>query len=157
MKQNKLKISVIDYGVGNLYSITKACRKFSDSVTVAEDPEVIKSSSALILPGVGSFGAGIEGLKRRDLVGAIKDFADSGRPILGICLGAQLMMDKGYEFGEFEGLGIVPGKVIKFSELSPGTKIPHIGWNKITTSDSKQETIFSSLSKEPHFYFVHSL
>lgn len=154
----KTKISIIDYGVGNLYSIAKACRKFSGSIVVTEDPEVIKSSSALILPGVGSFGAGIEGLKKRDLVRVIKEFADSGRPILGICLGAQLMMSKGYEFGEFEGLDIIHGKVIKFGRLSPGTKIPHIGWNNITISDrfSKKETIFSSLDEKPHFYFVHS-
>lgn len=150
------QISIIDYGVSNLYSITKACRKFSDSVVVTEDPEVIKSSSALILPGVGSFGAGIDGLRRRGLVEIIKEFTDSGRPILGICLGAQLMMSKGYEFGEFEGLGIVSGKVIKFGELLPGTKIPHIGWNKIAVSDDKQETIFSSLDGRPYFYFVHS-
>ncbi len=158
MKKNKEKtqISIIDYGVGNLYSISKACRKFSDSIVVTEDPEIIKSSSALILPGVGSFGAGIDGLKRRGLVRVIKEFADSGKPILGICLGAQLMMSKGYEFGEFDGLGIISGKVVRFDELSSGTKIPHIGWNKITISDGMQETIFSSLSAEPHFYFVHS-
>lgn len=155
MKKNKT-ITIIDYGVGNLYSIAKACRKFSDSIAITEDPEVIRSSLALILPGVGSFGAGIYGLKRRGLVEIIKEFADSGRPILGICLGAQLMMSKGYEFGEFDGLDIVPGKVVRFGELSQGTKIPHIGWNKITVNDRKKETIFSSLGKESHFYFVHS-
>lgn len=156
MKRSRSKISIIDYGVGNLYSVAKACRKFSDSVVVAEDPEIIKSSSALILPGVGSFGAGINGLKRRGLIGVLKEFAESGRPMLGICLGAQLMMSRGCEFGEFEGLDIVPGRVVKFSELPPGTKIPHIGWNKITTSGSRQKTIFNSLGKEPYFYFVHS-
>ncbi|MBI2062842.1 MAG: imidazole glycerol phosphate synthase subunit HisH [Candidatus Yanofskybacteria bacterium] len=152
----KPTISIIDYGLGNLYSITKACRKFSDSVVVTEDPEVIRSSSALILPGVGSFGAGIDGLKRRGLVKIIKEFADSGRPILGICLGAQLMMSWGYEFGEFAGLSIVSGKVIKFGKLLPGTKVPHIGWNKITVKSKKKEPIFSSLGEKSYFYFVHS-
>lgn len=157
MTKPKTKIiSIIDYGVGNLYSITKACRKFSDSIILTEDPDIIKSSSALILPGVGSFGAGIDGLKRRNLVGVIREFADSGKPILGICLGAQLMMSRGYEFGEFNGLDIIPGKVIKFGKLSLGTKIPHIGWNKIIINDSAQKNIFSSLGAEPHFYFVHS-
>lgn len=150
------KISIIDYGVGNLYSITKACRKFSDSAAVTEDPEIIKSSSALILPGVGSFGAGAEGLKRRGLTGVIREFAAGDRPILGICLGAQLLMSKGYEFGEFEGLDIVPGKVVKFGKLSAGTKIPHIGWNKIAVVSSERGTIFNSLNKDPYFYFVHS-
>ena len=150
------KISIIDYGIGNLYSITKACKKLGAEIVITDDASIIKDSSALILPGVGSFGAGIDGLKRRGLVGIIKKFADSGRPILGICLGAQLLMSKGFEFGEFDGLDIVPGKVIKFGKLSPGTKIPHIGWNGIVVNGSERGTIFGSLGKNPYFYFVHS-
>lgn len=141
-----------------MFSIAKACRRFTDDVSITEDPAAILSSDALILPGVGSFGAGMEGLKVRGLISAVKEFAASGKPMLGICLGAQLMLDKGFEFGEFDGLGLVPGNVVKFPELEPGTKMPHIGWNTVSFPDvaKTENRLFRSTGENPSVYFVHS-
>ena len=155
---NNKKIGIVDYGVGNLYSLRKALREFIDDVVIVENTEEINRLDALVLPGVGSFEAGIEGIKARGLEGEIKKFAEKGKPILGICLGAQLLLSKGYEFGEFRGLDIISGKVVKFPGLKMGIKIPHIGWNKITLSNSTKPEgdILNSIGKDPYVYFVHS-
>jgi len=159
------KIAIIDYGVGNLYSVKKALDKFSGNVFITEEPEKLLSADAIILPGVGSFQAGIEGLRIRNLIQPVKKFASTGKPILGICLGAQLLLSKGYEFGTFNGLGIIPGKVIRFPELKE--RIPHIGWNGIQRSNPGIEnqklkvnawkgTILNSVKEDSDVYFVHS-
>mgnify|MGYP001620139581 CR=1 FL=1 len=142
------KITIIDYGVGNLHSLRKAFGHFGVVTLVSEDADEILGSDAVVLPGVGSFEAGMRGLKTRRLVEAIKNFAKSGKPVLGICLGAQLMFTRGYEFGEFDGLDIIPGKVTHFSDLERGEKIPHIGWNKVASPGGE---IWNQA-----FYFVHS-
>lgn len=152
-------ICIVDYGVGNLYSVVKAFKQFSSHVIVTEEAADIRSSDALILPGVGAFEAGMQGLKVRGLEGAVKDFSQSGKPVLGICLGAQIMLNKGYEFGEFNGLGLVAGDVVGFSPLVPGTKVPHIGWNEIMEQESDQwkGTILKGIrSTIDSVYFVHS-
>ena len=146
-------IAIVDYGVGNLYSLKKACLKFADKIEITDDPIVIEKADAVILPGVGSFQAGMDGLKKRGLIGAVKKIAASGKPVLGICLGAQLMLERGYEFGEFKGLGIIPGKVVIFTKLN-NAKIPQIGWNKVKFSSNKN--LFKSLKQNPYLYFVHS-
>jgi len=155
---NKPKIAVIDYGIGNLYSVTKALNKFTDSWMITEDPAVIEASSAVILPGVGAFHAGMEGLKLRGLIEPIRKFAKSGRPVLGICLGAQILLSAGYEFGEHKGLDIIEGSAVPFPKLAQGTKIPHIGWNTIYSDDDKSwdETILDGINKDENMYFVHS-
>jgi len=148
-------IAVIDYGVGNLHSLLKAFAGFGVNVFVTEEINKIKTADAIVLPGVGSFKSGMEGLKIRGLVETVKNFAKTGKPILGICLGAQLMLGKGYEFGELNGLGIIPGKVVKFPKLEE--KIPHIGWNEIYCEKSKWEnTILDSVEEKTDVYFVHS-
>lgn len=142
------KITIIDYGVGNLHSLRRAFGFFGIPACVSEDAEEILNSDAIVLPGVGSFEAGMRGLKVRGLADAVKTFASSGKPVLGICLGAQILLSEGREFGVFEGLGIIPGKVERFSELINGEKIPHVGWNKVSSSGGDM------WNKD--FYFVHS-
>lgn len=158
MSMKSPKIAIVDYGVGNLYSIQKAFSKFTAKAVITEEAKEITSSDALILPGVGSFESGMNGLRIRNLEAAIKQFAQSGKPILGICLGAQLLLSKGYEFGEFAGLNIIPGRVIKFPKLSAKAKVPHIGWNRLFfgASVSKNNTPFRTIDRKADVYFVHS-
>ena len=156
-------VAIIDYGVGNLHSLTKAFEELGQQSFITEDSEKILASDAIILPGVGAFRAGMEGLKIRGLIPIIKKFADSGRPILGICLGAQLLLSHGLEFGKFKGLNIISGKVVRFPKIKD--KIPHIGWNEIY-SEAKNEkrktknkwanTILESVPENSDVYFVHS-
>jgi|SRR3989344_1889858 len=152
------KISIIDYGVGNLHSLLKAVQNFAVNVKITDDSEEIASSDALILPGVGAFQAGMEGLAVRGLTSTVKNFAASGKPILGICLGAQIMLDKGFEFGEFEGLGLIPGKVVHFPTLAEKEKIPQIGWNDIYPPAEKgwSDPILKTIPVNSSVYFVHS-
>ncbi len=148
------KICVVDYGVGNLGSVVKALTFLGAEVTVSEDPEVVAASPALILPGVGSFPAGMDGLKARGLVEVLKTNAASGKPMLGICLGAQLMLERGYEFEEREGLGLIRGTVVAFPEGS--LRVPHIGWNTLQRSSPWEGTILEGLGESDEVYFVHS-
>ena len=155
-----MKIAIVDYGVGNLFSVKKAFKYFlkNDDLIATEEPTDILSADALVLPGVGSFESGVEGLKIRGLVEPIKKSAEQGKSILGICLGAQLLMSHGYEFGVFQGLDIIKGKVVKFPQSAKKTKIPHIGWNKIylPKAGNWQGTILENTSENSDFYFVHS-
>lgn len=129
---------------------------FTDKVLISDKPEDIESSDAIILPGDGAFGAGMAGLKSKKLLTPVKDFIGSGKPVLGICLGAQILMTKGFEFGDFDGLGVIPGKVVRFSNLKKGTKIPQIGWNTIKPMAEARSRILAGLPAKPYFYFVHS-
>ena len=158
MKKSGTKIVIVDYGVGNLFSLSNAAGLFTKDLVISEDADTIKNAHAIILPGVGAFKAGMEGLKIRNLIGTIKAFAKTGKPILGICLGAQLMLTKGYEFGEFEGLDIIAGKVIPFPKFKNADKVPHIGWNKIFPFNKGRwnDTIMRSTSVNTYVYFVHS-
>ncbi len=149
-------IAIVDYGVGNLGSLRRAAQLFSDNVFVTEEKEKIEKADAVILPGVGAYRAGMEGLRVRDLVETIRDAAARDVPILGICLGAQLLLGRGHEFGEHEGLGIVRGEVVPFPKMSPGVTIPAIGWQEVVpTSSTKAQALFDGLEK-PYMYFVHS-
>lgn len=158
MSKKHTKIVIVDYGVGNLFSLANAVGLFTQDLVISEDASTIKNAQAIILPGVGAFKAGMEGLKIRNLIGTIKAFAKTNKPILGICLGAQLMLTKGYEFGEFEGLDIIAGKVIPFPKFKNADKIPHIGWNKIFPFNKGDwnDTIMRSTGVNTHVYFVHS-
>ncbi len=152
-------IGIVDYGVGNLHSAVKAFKQFSDKVIVTEDADDIRAADALVLPGVGAFPTGMQGLKIRGLVEPIRAFSKTGKPMLGICLGAQIMLSKGYEFGMHEGLNLVEGEVVDFSALATGTKIPQIGWNSLAEPAQEvwQNTILDSVaSNRDSVYFVHS-
>src|SRR3989339_546193 len=156
--KNDLKIAIVDYGVGNLYSLIKAFEFWGVQAIVSEDPKVLKEASAIVLPGVGSFEAGMRGLEIRELVETIQEIAKSGKPILGICLGAQLMLSLGHEFGIFKGLDIIRGKVVRFPNLDNNEKVPHIGWNTISPPKNIdwKDTILDSSDPKNSFYFVHS-
>lgn len=136
-------IAIIDYGVGNLASLKKAFAHVGADARVSEDADEIKNANALILPGVGSFEAGMRGLRVRGLVSTVQEFASSGRPVLGICLGAQLLFSRGYEFGEWDGLDIIHGTVRPFPQIAE--KVPHIGWNKVVEG-----------KRSFNAYFLHS-
>ncbi|MFH1583257.1 MAG: imidazole glycerol phosphate synthase subunit HisH [Candidatus Falkowbacteria bacterium] len=151
------KITIVDYGVGNLYSLKRALGFFGVKADISEDEAFIKKSDAVILPGVGSFEAGMKGLKLRGLIDVIRKFAELNKPMLGICLGAQLMLGTGHEFGIFDGLNIIKGKVVHFPKLESNEKVPHIGWNNVYKSSQKWErSIFNSMAENFDAYFVHS-
>ena len=146
-------IAIIDYGMGNLRSVQKACEKIGAPAHIATSPSDIRPDDKVILPGVGAFRDAIAELRRLHFDRALIDHIDAGRPLLGICLGLQLLFDVSYEDGEFEGLGVVPGKVVRFPS-QPGLKIPHMGWNALQFQNSNP--LLSSLPNNCHVYFVHS-
>lgn len=154
--KKKPAIAIVDYGVGNLWSVLKAVSRFASDAFITEEREKVETADAIILPGVGTFKAGMEGLAVRDLVDPIRAAAKRGVPLLGICLGAQLLLERGHEFGEYEGLGIIKGEVVQFPSLPSGTKIPAIGWQEVMpTENAKAQMLFAGITK-PFFYFVHS-
>ena len=146
-------IAIIDYQMGNLRSVQKGFEKVGYEATITSDPEVLRKADKLVLPGVGAFRDAIAELRRRELDGPIRELIDAGRPFLGICLGLQLLFDKSYEDGEYEGLGILPGQVVRF-KVPAECKVPHMGWNEARIK--KQAPILEWIQEGSHFYFVHS-
>lgn len=150
-------ITVVDYKVANIYNIVKALEYVGAEVIVTTDAAVVVAAEKLVLPGVGAYEAGVEGLKRYRLMEPIRELAQKGAPILGICLGAQLLMSEGREFGTFEGLGIIPGVVETFPDALEDVKVPHIGWNAIEKRERVWEgTLFSKVPDHSMMYFNHS-
>lgn len=156
--KNKSRIVIVDYGVGNIYSLVRALIKCGVTPIVSEEASDILVADGIVLPGVGSFAAGMHGLNKRGLADVVKEVAARNTPILGICLGAQLLLSESQEFGLFPGLDIIPGKVVPFTLLPEHEKIPHIGWNSIVPSSEKNwnGTVLDSLSAQSQVYFVHS-
>ena len=148
-------IAIIDYGVGNLFSLTSSFKKIGVDVVATADKEVIKSADKLILPGVGAFADAIKKLRDNGLDRVIIDEAKKGKKIMGICLGMQLLFEKSYEYGEHDGLALIKGKVVPMENRIPSNlKIPHIGWNAL---DFKRESeIFRYINDGDFVYFVHS-
>lgn len=147
-----MSVSVISYGLGNLGSVVNMLHRIGTDPRVVSSPEEIESSERLLLPGVGAFDAGMSLLGDAGLVEPIREFAGSGRPILGICLGMQLLLDSSEE-GTKSGLGLIPGHSERFDE-STGVRVPHVGWNLV--APVRKDPIFSDLPEEARFYFVHS-
>jgi glutamine amidotransferase len=149
-------IAVVDYNMGNLRSVENAFLKIGEKVTIVSKPEEISNYDKLILPGVGAFGDAMEHLTQNGMDKAIKEFAKSGKPLLGICLGMQLLLESSDEFGDHEGLGLIPGIVRKFdtSRFKTPLKVPHMGWNELFVK--KQSALFNGLEDEIYLYFVHS-
>ncbi len=147
-------IAVIDYGVGNLFSLVHSLKKVGADSIVTSDKEQIMRADKLILPGVGSFGDAAERLKDSELDNVIKAECASGKPLLGICLGMQLLFDKSYEYGEHCGLGLIKGEVVPLSDYVKELKIPHMGWNSLEFTDNNP--IFKNLKSGSFVYFVHS-
>ena len=123
-------IAIIDYEMGNLRSVQKAFERVGHAATITSDPAVLADAEKIVLPGVGAFRDAIAALRQRKLVEPIRAAIAGGKPFLGICLGLQLLFDKSYEDGEYEGLGIVPGEVVRFN-VPAEFKVPHMGWNQV--------------------------
>lgn len=148
-------IAIIDYGVGNLFSLKSSFAAIGEEVTVTKDEKVLREADGIILPGVGAFEDAAKKLRETGLVDVIKELAAKGKPLMGICLGMQMLFDKSYEYGEHEGLGLIKGNVKSIAEVIPeGLKIPHIGWNALEFK--KSTPLFKYISDGDHVYFVHS-
>ena len=147
-------ISIVDYGMGNLRSVEKGFTSQGIEVRVTEDPGDIESSSGLVLPGVGAFGDCVRNLRERSMTGPIKDFIESGRPFLGICLGFQVLFESSEEASGEEGLGIFRGKVVRFCVGEKRLKVPHMGWNRVSAPEGTR--ILEGIPQQSWFYFVHS-
>lgn len=149
-------IAIIDYGVGNLFSLKCSLEHIGADVIVTNDKEVIRSAEKLLLPGVGAFEDAIKKLSESGLDVVVKEEVSNGKPLLGICLGMQMLFEKSYEYGEHDGLGLIPGKVVAMSGLIPTElKVPHIGWNALHFTP-KQSKLFKYIKDTDHVYFVHS-
>jgi glutamine amidotransferase len=149
-------IAIVDYNMGNLRSVHNACEKIGTKADIVSDPDKLKNYDKLILPGVGAFGDAMIHLKESNLDSSIKEFANSGKPLIGICLGMQLLFDKGEEFGEHKGLSLIEGKVVKFDKnrFKTPLKIPHMGWNDMIVQSPSP--LFKELPSSFYLYFVHS-
>ena len=149
-------IAIIDYGVGNIFSLYSSFEKIGADVCLTSDVETIKKADKLILPGVGAFKDAAQKLKDSGLCEVIIDEVKNWKQLLGICLGMQLLFEKSYEYGEYEGLGLIKGKIIPIEPDAPKNyKIPHIGWNVLHFTEPKSE-LFKYLNENDHVYFVHS-
>lgn len=148
-------VAIIDYGVGNLFSLKSSLAAIGADAVVTCDESVIAQADRIILPGVGAFEDAARKLRESGMADVVKKEAAEGKPLLGICLGMQLMFDKGYEYGEHDGLGLIPGNVRPIVDVIPeGYKIPHIGWN--TLKITKEVPLFKYIEEGDYVYFVHS-
>ena len=148
-------IAIIDYGVGNIFSLYHSFKKIGADVELTGDTGKIRQSEKIILPGVGAFGDAANILREKGLADLIKEEAQKGKPVLGICLGMQLLFEKSYEYGETEGLGLIEGCVRPISDVTPkNLKIPHIGWNSL--SYPNRSALFEGTDEGSFVYFVHS-
>jgi imidazole glycerol-phosphate synthase subunit HisH len=157
----KPTVTVVDYGMGNLFSVCRAFELCGGEVVLASTPEEVLAAKRLVLPVVGAFANGMKELQDLQLITTIKQFASSKKPFLGICLGMQMLLSASEEFGECNGLGLLPGRVIPISPTGNGGephKIPHIGWNELIRSQGTewQGTILDGLKENDTMYFVHS-
>jgi imidazole glycerol-phosphate synthase subunit HisH len=145
-------IALIDYGISNLRSVQKAFEHLNTEVTLADTPDRLAQADRLILPGVGAFPAGMKGLQERGLIDPIKQAARDGKPLIGICLGMQLLFESSDEMGETQGLGLLPGRVTRLVES--GLKVPHMGWNQLDVV--RDHSLVRDLVSGSYAYFVHS-
>ena len=147
-------IAIIDYGVGNLFSLQQSLRKIGAESIITSQKSEIERADRLILPGVGAFGDAADKLKQSGLDLIIKEQCKSGKPLLGICLGMQLLFDKSFEYGEHVGLGIIKGEILPLKDFVSDLKVPHMGWNSLNILDDNP--IFKGLKQGDYVYFVHS-
>ena len=149
-------IAIIDYGVGNLFSLRSSLAMVGAEAVVTADPARIAQADRVILPGVGAFGDARARLAQTGLDRVVLAEAAAGKPLMGICLGMQLLFDRSFEFGEHEGLGLIPGRVVDMTpRITPGLKVPHIGWNALEIT-KKDHPLMKNLSDGDCVYFVHS-
>ena len=148
-------VTIIDYGVGNLFSLSSSFKKIGAEVKISSCPDDIAAADRLLLPGVGAFGDAARKLRESGLAEILVREARAGKPLLGICLGMQLLFERGYEYGEQEGLGLLEGSIVAMDGQIPAElKIPHIGWNRL---DIRQESaLLKYVNQNDYVYFVHS-
>lgn len=157
----KYMVTIIDYGAGNISSVCRAFEHCGAETILTDSIEEIAKAERIVLPGVGSFADGMAGLRSRNLIEPIKQFASTGRPVFGICLGMQMLLDSSEEFGLHDGLGLISGKVVAIPRIGTNgkpNKIPHIGWNELLASgkSSWENSIFRNVAPGYSVYFVHS-
>ncbi len=146
-----MKIAIIDYGVGNLRSVEKAFTSQGIDATVTRDEKVLLDADKLVLLGVGAFGYAMESLRKLGFDRLVIEAASEGKPIIGLCVGLQMMFEESHEFGAHRGLGLLPGRVVKFPS---GARVPHVGWNQVEFKQT--HPVFHDLPDNSFFYFVHS-
>ena len=149
-------IAIIDYGVGNLFSLAGSLRKLDLDAVVTSDPSEIKKCDRIVLPGVGAFGDAAEKLFNSGLAEVILDEVGKGKPLMGICLGMQLLFEKSFEYGEHKGLGLIPGSVVPLDDVLKGSlKVPHIGWNALDVKNL-DNPLMKYTKQGDYMYYVHS-
>ncbi len=149
-------VAIVDYGVGNLFSLESSLRAVGAEVVVTSDKDVLMRADKIILPGVGAFADAAQKLGDTGLDKCVIDLANSGKPLMGICLGMQLLFEKSYEYGEHHGLGLIKGEIRPISDVIPGDyKVPHIGWNALKFKGDGSR-LFSDIKEGDCVYFVHS-
>jgi len=163
---SRVRVVIIDYGLGNLYSVKQACAHSGLQAEITSALSDVMAADAVILPGVGAFGDAMATLRQLNLDTGIREFVASGKPLLGICLGMQLLMSESHEFGRHDGLGIVPGRVVRLDGAAVGPrrfKVPQIGWNAIHKARSASEqpdpwqgTLLDGVADGEPMYFIHS-
>jgi glutamine amidotransferase len=146
-----MNVAIIDYGVGNLRSVEKAFTSQGINATVTRDEKILREADKLVLLGVGAFGYAMESLRKLGFDQLVIEAAKAGKPIIGLCVGLQMMFEEGHEFGVHRGLGLLPGRVVKFPA---GVRVPHVGWNQVEFT--QDHPVFRDLPNRSFFYFVHS-
>lgn len=148
-------VAIIDYGVGNLFSLISSFKAIGEEVIVTSDKQTLFSADRIVLPGVGAFGDAVKKLKDSGLFDVVKELSKSGKAILGICLGMQLLFEESLEYGSHQGLGLIKGKILPIADaVDKSLKIPHIGWNALKIK--KQSPLLKYVKDGEHVYFVHS-
>jgi imidazole glycerol-phosphate synthase subunit HisH len=152
-----MEVAIVDYGMGNLFSVQHACTRVGLRAAVTADPAQVRAARAAILPGVGAFAEAMNALTALGLCDALRELGTTGKPVFGICLGLQLLMSESHEFGRHPGLGLIAGDVVKLSAAG-GDKVPHVGWSAVhkTSPDAWDATPLSDTADGSHMYFVHS-
>lgn len=147
--------AIVDYGVGNLFSLSSSLKAVGANVVITNDKKTLENADRIVLPGVGAFSDAYAKLCENSLDKVVKECAANGKPILGICLGMQLLFDNSLEYGNHKGLGLIPGSVVPLKgKINETLKVPHIGWNKLVMKDG--EAVFKYVSDGAYAYFVHS-
>lgn len=150
-------IAVVDVCSGNLRSVEKALAHAGGDPVVTQDPDVVRRADKIVVPGQGAFGAFARGMAERHLEPALREALGRGTPMLGICLGLQVLFDESEEQGPVRGLGLIPGRIVKFRPTDRALKVPHIGWNQVTrTAAGARDPLLAGLPESPYVYFVHS-
>jgi glutamine amidotransferase len=154
------RVAIVDYGLGNLYSVKNACRQVDLDAEISSSADVLLRADGVVLPGIGAFGHAMATLRRLDLVEPLKDVAASGKPVMGVCLGLQLLMRESYEFGTHKGLGLIEGTVEPLGQpeqYGSRLKVPHVGWTRVHAAARPwSDTGLDGVSVDSYMYFVHS-